>query len=154
MLHRLRECSRQVEAEVVSNSSNKIHQTLEALDPCICQKLSCLILPWASIFFSNLEYQTLLNSYRIVSCQHWILSLQLELAAVLWWSPQTWVWCLRSSRSSPSSYSKRMLSECCFLGQPFLLRWAWRAQNTLTNLAYPVQCLCLLTYFTRIPDMQ
>ena len=31
VLPRLRECSRQVEAEVVSNSSNKIHQTWEAL---------------------------------------------------------------------------------------------------------------------------
>ena len=31
MLPRLRERSRQVEAEVVSNSSNKVHQTWEAL---------------------------------------------------------------------------------------------------------------------------
>ena len=66
-----------------------------------------------------------LNTSRRVSCQHWILSLQLELAEVLWWNPQTWVWCPRSSRSCPSSYSRRMLSECCFRGQPFLVRWAW-----------------------------
>ena len=31
MLPKLRECSRQVEAEVVRNSSNKIHLTWEAL---------------------------------------------------------------------------------------------------------------------------
>ena len=31
VLPRLRECYRQVEAEVVSNSSNEIHQTWEAL---------------------------------------------------------------------------------------------------------------------------
>ena len=31
VLPRLRECSGQVEAEVISNSSNKIHQTWEAL---------------------------------------------------------------------------------------------------------------------------
>ena len=31
VVSRLRECCRQVKAEVVSNSSNKIHQTWEAL---------------------------------------------------------------------------------------------------------------------------
>ena len=43
MLPRLRECSRQVEAEVVNNSSNKIHQTWEALF-------------WQTLYKSQVQY--------------------------------------------------------------------------------------------------
>ena len=45
VLPRLRECSRQVEAEVVSNSSNKIHQTWEALciEPFMAAKITFLL---------------------------------------------------------------------------------------------------------------